>query len=101
MSSDFHLPTDHGIAVVQEMDDGTKKVMVCDSVVGGEPQNVYAIHFKCRSLRVGPGVRMEHAATGSHTRQTVEVFAEERGVVHLRAMQHGVTPILEAEARRR
>ncbi|WP_433467850.1 hypothetical protein [Spirillospora sp. CA-128828] len=101
MSSDYYLPTDHGFAVVQDMDDGTKKVMVCDAVVGGEPQNVYAIHFKCTSLRVGPGVRMERAGTSSHTRRVVEVFSEERGVVNLRALRRGTSPILEAEARRR
>jgi hypothetical protein len=101
MSTDYYLPTDHGYAVVQDMEDGTKKVMVCDSVVGGVPQNVYAIHFKCTSLRVGPGVRMEHAAAGSHTRQVVEVFAERRGVVHLRALKRGANPLLEEAARRR
>lgn len=101
MSSDYHLPTDHGFAVVQDMDDGTKKVMVCDAVVGGEPQNVYAIHFKCTSLRVGPGVRMERTGAAAHTRKVVEVFSEERGVVNLRAMRPGANPILEAEARLR
>ncbi|TDC69477.1 hypothetical protein E1200_08415 [Actinomadura sp. GC306] len=101
MSADYQSPTDHGFAVVQAMDDGTKKVMVCDSVVGGEPQNVYAIHFKCTSLRVGPGVRMEHGAAGSHTRQVVEVFSAERGVVEVRALQRGGNPVLEEEARRR
>ncbi|MGP4026826.1 hypothetical protein [Actinomadura sp. 3N407] len=101
MSSDYHLPTDHGVAVVQDMNDGTKKVMVCDAVVGGEPQNVYAIHFKCTSLRVGPGVRMEHGAAGSHTRQVVEVFSVERGVVEVRTLRRGGNPVLEAEALRR
>ncbi|QKW34628.1 hypothetical protein HUT06_11790 [Actinomadura sp. NAK00032] len=101
MSSDYYLPTDHGYAVVQDMEDGTKKVMVCDSVVGGEAQNVYAIHFKCTSLRVGPGVRMEHVSGGSHTRQVVEVFSEQRGVVDLRAPARGTAPLLEADARRR
>lgn len=101
MSEELHLPTDHGYAVVQDMDDGTKKVMVCDSVVGGEPQNVYAIHFKCTSVRVGPGVRMEHGPSGSHTRQVVAVFSTQRGVVDVRALKRGASPVLEAEARRR
>jgi hypothetical protein len=101
-SADFQLPTDHGYVVVEDQADGTKKVIVCDGVTAGQPQNAIAIHFKCTSLRVHSGVRMERSAAGTaHTRKVVEVFAESRGVVHLRALNRDASPILQEEARLR
>jgi hypothetical protein len=92
------LPTDHGFVVVRPDDNGTRKIMVCDSVVAGEPRNVYAVHFKCTRLTVHPGVRMVNDELGSYTREVVEVFCEERGSVHLRAMRRGENPVMDAIA---
>ena len=101
MAAEFSLPTDRGFVVMRTMDDGTKKVMVCDGVVGGEPKNVYAMHFRCTSVRVHPGVKMVNTETTSYTQQIIEVTAESAGVVHLRPIRQGMSPALDAEARAR
>jgi hypothetical protein len=93
--------TDHGFVVVRDNGDGTKKVMVCDGVSAGEPKNVYAVHFKCTSLSVHPGISMVNDAAGSYSKQVVEVFAETPGVVHLLAMRQGMLPSLDAVAHTR
>src|SRR5690348_3237149 len=98
-SSDFTLPTDHGFVVIRDMSDGTRKVMVCDAVSGGEPQNVYAAHFKCTSVTVHPGVSMVATPTGAYSKGVIEVHADSPGVVHLRAMRRTDNPTLDAIAR--
>ena len=104
VSSSTNYPlrvTDHGFVVVRDNGDGTKKVMVCDGVAAGEPKNVYAVHFKCTSLTVHPGIRMVNTAGGSYSKQVVEVFAEVAGVVHIQAMRQGMLPSLDAVAHTR
>jgi hypothetical protein len=101
MATEFNYPTDRGFVVMRTMDDGTKRVMVCDGVVGGEPKNVYAMHFRCTSVRVHPGVKMVNTKTTSYTKHIVEVSAESPGVVHLSAIRQGMSPVLDAEARAR
>jgi hypothetical protein len=98
---EFTLPTDHGFVVVRNMADGTKKVMVCDEVSGGEPQHVYAAHFKCRTLTVHSGVSLYDTASGSYTKRVVEVYAERPGVIHLRALRRGENPVMDTVARTR
>lgn len=98
--SQYRLPTDRGIAVVRSMDDGTKEVLVCDGVSGGRPKNLYATHFRVRTLRIHPGVRMEHSGGMSSTRQIVEVSSERPEEADIRVPGHGTTLVSEAEALR-
>jgi hypothetical protein len=95
----FTPPTNHGFVVIRDMGDGTKKVMVCDAVSGGEPQNVYAAHFQCTSVDVHPGVPLVTTSTGAYSKRVVEVYAERPGVVHVRALHQGENPIMDTIAR--
>jgi hypothetical protein len=98
--SDTRTLTNHGIAVVQNVADGLKEVLVCDAVLAGRPSNVYATHFKVQKVQVHPGVRLKHAGDLSYTQQVVEVSSEERGVVHVWPLGHGQALVTEARALR-
>jgi hypothetical protein len=98
--SDNRVITDHGIAVVQEVADGLKEVMVCDAVSAGQPNNVYAVHFGVKKVQVHPGVRLKHTSELSYTRQIVEVSSKQDGVVHVRPLGQGDAMVKDARAMR-
>jgi hypothetical protein len=98
-SMGFTPPANHGFVVIRDMRDGTKKVMVCDAVSAGEPQNVYAAHFKCTSVDVDPDIPLVTTPTGVYSKRVVEVYAERPGVVHVRALRRGENPIMDTIAR--
>jgi hypothetical protein len=98
-STGFTSPTNHGFVVIRDMRDGTKKVMVCDGVSAGEPQNVYAAHFKCTSVDVDSDIPLVTTPAGAYSKRVVEVYAERPGVVHVRALRRGENPIMDTIAR--
>lgn len=77
-------PTDRGVAYISPEKDGSKRVSVCASVKDGEPENVYAVHFRRSSVKVAPDVRMLRSGVGSWSDGLVEVSADRRGTVYVR-----------------
>jgi hypothetical protein len=78
-------PTNSGIVVIKNAGDGTKTVMVTAGVQNGQPMEVFAVHSRRTSVVVDPGVNLIQDGATSYTEKMALAFADESGVVHVRA----------------
>lgn len=81
----MRTPTDTGIVTIETAFDGTSTVMVCASVLDGVPIEVRAVHFRRPDVRIDDGVALLSSGSITHSRSPVAVFADDDGVVHVKA----------------
>ena len=78
-------PTDRGIAFFRKNADGTSNVYVaCGVDAAGSPEDVVAIHFNRSTVTMDRSVRVLPARSMTRTADTVHVWADQKGAVHIR-----------------
>jgi len=77
------LPTDRGLAVIEDGVGVGQNVSICADVVNGAPRRTYAKHFNVEVI-VDPEVAITVNSASRHTTEIVEVFRDDAGIVRVR-----------------